>query len=381
MNYKKIAFATVFAAIFLFGVSMVIIGSILPELKTKFGLDEVAAGELFLILPLGLLVGSITFGPISDRHGYRWVLATALLFLGIGFLGIAHATNHALLKLCILLFGIGGGIINGASSALISDLSSENEKIANLNLLGVFFGVGAFLTPFLMSFINPLHHTTLLNMVAILCFVTAVLFIVVRYPEIAKKEKISIKLVPKFLKNKLFMVICFFLFFQSAFEAIVNNWGVSFFIGSKGAGQDSALQALSASVLGMTLLRILTGGVLRHLRYSQLMGIALASLTSGLVLLVVSSSFYINTAGMFFIGAGLSAGFPVMLGIVGGIYKGVSGTAFSFALFVALVGNMIINYSTGVLAKQYGIGIFPWIVGTEIVCMALLFVYILRNKS
>ncbi|MDR1518051.1 MAG: MFS transporter, partial [Dysgonamonadaceae bacterium] len=181
MKNKKIAFASVFVAILLFGVSMVIIGSILPGLKTKFGLDEVAAGELFLILPLGLLLGSISFGPISDRHGYRWVLATASLFLGIGFFGIAHATNHYLLKICILLFGIGGGVINGATSALVSDLSSENEKIANLNLLGVFFGVGAFLTPFLMSFLCPAQHTALLNAVALLCFVTAVLFVVIRY--------------------------------------------------------------------------------------------------------------------------------------------------------------------------------------------------------
>jgi fucose permease len=193
------------------------------------------------------------------------------------------------------------------------------------------------------------------------------------------KEKISLKLIPKFLKNKLFIAICFFLFFQSAFEAIINNWGVSYFIDGKGLGQGSALQALSASVLGMTLMRILTGGVLRHLRYPQLMGIALMSLILGLVLLVVSSAFYVNMSGMFFIGVGLSAGFPVMLGIIGGIFKEASGTAFSFALFVAFIGNMIINYSTGVLAKQYGIGVFPCVVGTEIACMLLLFAYILRR--
>lgn len=381
MNNRKTAFTTVFTAILLFGVSMVVIGSILPGLKVKFGLDEAAAGELFLILPFGLLIGSVTFGPISDRYGYRWVLAAASFFLGIGFLGIAHITNLLLLKLCVLFFGIGGGVINGASSALVSDLSFENDKIANLNLLGVFFGVGAFLTPFFMSFLDSSYHTLLLDVVAALCFVTAVLFIVIHYPEIIGKEKISIKLIPKFLKNKLFVGICLFLFFQSAFEAIVNNWSVSYFIDEKNLLQNKALQALSASVLGMTLMRILTGGVLRKLNYARLMGIALASLSFGLVLLVLPLHVYGNFAGMFFLGVGLSAGFPVMLGIVGGIFKEISGTAFSFALFVALIGNMIINYLTGVFAKIYGMGVFPYVVGLEIICMVLLFLFIRNAKE
>ena len=38
----------------------------------------------------------------------------------------------------MFLFGLGGGAINGATSALVSDIS-EKEKGANLSLLGVFF--------------------------------------------------------------------------------------------------------------------------------------------------------------------------------------------------------------------------------------------------
>ena len=75
MKNRKIAFISVFTGIFLFGVSMVIIGSTLPVLKERFGMSDVEAGGLFSILPLGLLVGSVAFGPIADKYGYRWVLA------------------------------------------------------------------------------------------------------------------------------------------------------------------------------------------------------------------------------------------------------------------------------------------------------------------
>ena len=230
MNNRRIAFISVFTGIFLFGVSMVIIGSTLPMLKERFGISDLEAGELFSILPIGLLVGSVTFGPVADKYGYRWVLAAAGLFLALGFLGIGHAGSLGLLRFCIFLFGVGGGVMNGASSALVSDLSEKEHKITNLIWLGVFFGVGAFCTPMLLGVIDRVHYTLLIDIAAALSLFVALLFVVISYPITVQKEKISLKLIPVFLKNRFFMVICFFLFFQSAFEALVNNWAVSFFM-------------------------------------------------------------------------------------------------------------------------------------------------------
>ena len=80
MKNRKIAFISVFTGIFLFGVSMVIIGSTLSVLRERFGMSDIEAGGLFSILPFGLLVGSVTFGPVADKYGYRWVLTVAGLF-------------------------------------------------------------------------------------------------------------------------------------------------------------------------------------------------------------------------------------------------------------------------------------------------------------
>ena len=151
MNNKTIAFVANFTGIFLFGISMVIIGSILPVLKVRFGMTDIEAGGLFSVLPIGLLIGSVSFGPIVDRFGYRGVLSVASLFLAMGFMGIAYSPTVSLLSLCIFFFGMGGGAINGGTSALVSDLSEGRAKIINLNWLGLFYGVGAFSMPFALS--------------------------------------------------------------------------------------------------------------------------------------------------------------------------------------------------------------------------------------
>ena len=55
------------------------------------------------------------------------------------------------------------------------------------------------------------------------------------------------------------------------------------------------------------------------------------------------------------IGAGLAAGFPVVLSYIGDLYPTQSGTAFSTIFFIALIGNMTINKSFGALAQIHGL--------------------------
>lgn len=380
MKNRKIAFISVFTGIFLFGVSMVIIGSTLPVLKERFGMSDVEAGGLFSILPLGLLVGSVAFGPIADKYGYRWVLAVASVLLSLGFLGIAHAGSVNLLRICIFLFGIGGGVMNGASSALVSDLSEKEKKITNLTWLGAFFGIGAFFMPMALSVIDKAYHTLVIDVACVLSLLIAILFAVIAYPVTIQKDKISFRLIPVFFKNKLFIAICLYLFFQSAFEAIVNNWTVSYFL-DLNVNEDKALYAFSSSVLGMIVMRVLTGSVLKKMRFNQLMGLALFILAIGLILLILPTPYYLKVAGMFLIGSGLAPGFPVMLGTAGELFKEVSATAFSFAMLVALIGNTLINYTTGVLTEKYGMGVFPYVILTEIIAMILIFMIIRTNRN
>ena len=380
MKNRKIAFISVFTGIFLFGVSMVIIGSTLPVLKERFGMSDVEAGGLFSILPLGLLVGSVAFGPIADKYGYRWVLAVASVLLSLGGLGIAHAGSVNLLRICIFLFGIGGGVMNGASSALVSDLSEKEKKITNLTWLGAFFGIGAFFMPMALSVIDKAYHTLVIDVACVLSLLIAILFAVIAYPVTIQKDKISFRLIPVFFKNKLFIAICLYLFFQSAFEAIVNNWTVSYFL-DLNVNEDKALYAFSSSVLGMIVMRVLTGSVLKKMRFNQLMGLALFILAIGLILLILPTPYYLKVAGMFLIGSGLAPGFPVMLGTAGELFKEVSATAFSFAMLVALIGNTLINYTTGVLTEKYGMGVFPYVILTEIIAMILIFMIIRANRN
>lgn len=377
MNNKTIAFVANFTGIFLFGISMVIIGSILPVLKVRFGMTDIEAGGLFSVLPIGLLIGSVSFGPIVDRFGYRGVLSVASLFLAMGFMGIAYSPTVSLLSLCIFFFGMGGGAINGGTSALVSDLSEGRAKIINLNWLGLFYGVGAFSMPFALSRVSDDSLIVVLLIAAVLSILSALGFLIINYPISVEKEKVSIRLIPQFIKNKLFMTIAFYLFFQSAFEAMVNNWSVSYFIDALGTEQNKALVALSYSVLGLIAMRLLIGSVFKKMNHHKIIALSLALLAMGTLGLIVRIS-VINSLGMILLGAGLASGFPVMLGLVGEMFKEISGTAFSFAMLIALTGNTIINYLIGVLTNTYGMRVYMYVVAAVVLFMVSIYLMIRR---
>ena len=109
MYKRRLVFWSACIGMLFFGMGLITLGSVVPGLKEKYQLDEISSGTLFSILPFGILVGSLLFGPFCDKYGYKILLALSCFWMFVGFEGIAYAPSHILLKVCIFLFGLGGG--------------------------------------------------------------------------------------------------------------------------------------------------------------------------------------------------------------------------------------------------------------------------------
>lgn len=71
--------------------------------------------------------------------------------------------------------------------------------------------------------------------------------------------------------------------------------------------------------------------------------------------------------------AGLASTFPVILSIIGSRYASLSGTAFSVALVIALIGQTLLNSLTGIISQGYGIVVYPYMMIVSLLIMLLLF--------
>jgi len=79
-----------------FGLAFVVMGAVLPSLIARFSLDTATASTLAGLLPLGILLGSVLFGPIIDRYGYKnlIVLSSIIAVIGLGNAGILRYYRH-----------------------------------------------------------------------------------------------------------------------------------------------------------------------------------------------------------------------------------------------------------------------------------------------
>jgi MFS transporter, FHS family, glucose/mannose:H+ symporter len=376
---RKLVFWSACAGMLLFGVALITLGSIASDLRVKFNLDDLSTGTLFSILPFGMLAGSFLFGPIVDRYGYKILLSVSSLLLFAGFEGIAFANSKNFITLYIFLIGCGGGSLNGATNTMVADIS-ETDKGARLSLLGVFFGIGALGMPLVLGIMKYwFRFEAILSVVGIITIIAGVFFLLVKFPPPKQSRSIPLRNSMKLFRDGILILIAFFLFFQSSFEGIINNWTTTFLIDQFSVNQSNALFALSSFVAGMVIMRLLISTVFMTFSEYKLFFTSFVLILIALILLKTGAGFITAVVGLSILGAGLAGGFPLMLGLVGNRYSELSGTAFSFVLTVALLGNMSINYMMGIIAKNYGIDHLITVAFAELIIMISLVVVILYN--
>lgn len=363
----------------LFGIVMISLGSILPEVTEKFQLNEVNAGFLLTLLPLGILIGSLVFGPLVDWLSYKIVLIVGSILTLLGLEGIVFSNLQILLQVSVFCIGMGGGILNGVTNALVSEIS-EADHSANLSLLGVFFGVGALGTPLILGSLQGIYSfETIFALLGGLIVVPVIFFLSIRFPMSSETKEFPIKEGLKMVKDPMLLLFGFILFFQSGIEGLTNNWTTTYLETVKEIEASNALFILSSFVGAILTTRILLGKILRIFDPLKVMVISFVLVFIGCLFMSYGRSNGMLAASLVTIGMGVAAGFPVILGYVGQLYTHLSGTAFSIVITIALVGNVIANYVMGQVSQNHGTGVLPFLIMIAVL-MVLILLYITNKK-
>jgi FHS family glucose/mannose:H+ symporter-like MFS transporter len=210
--------------------------------------------------------------------------------------------------------------------------------------------------PFILGILEKkFPFDTIVAGVGYVALLGVALFSATRFPIAKQAHGISIKEVGNLLNDSFLLLVGFFLFCQSSVETIINNWTTTYLLNKISISMSNALYALSLYVLGMAITRIILGKILKRVSSRSILLLSIVLLVIACALIHFGTSFSTSTVGLVILGAGLAAGYPVMLGFVGDRYKKLSGTAFSIVISMALVGSMIINYLMGLIVERFGI--------------------------
>ena len=355
MTNRRTLFAVACLGMLAFGIVLTTLGAVLPSVIERFGIDTAAAGSLFLLMTFGILLGSVVFGPIVDRNGYKGMLLLATALIAIGIEGIAFAPSMAWLRVAVAVVGFGGGIINGGTNALVADVSAD-DRTAGLSLLGVFFGVGAVGVPFVLaSLLGTFSHSAIIAAVGAFVAVPFVITAATPFPAPKQPQGFPLATAGRLLRDPVLLLMGLMLFLQSGIEITVGGWTATFFRDELRITERRALVYLSLFWFGLMLARLALGSVLKRVAPTRVLLGCIAVGVVGAATLILARDASVSALGVFLLGVGLAATFPVVLGFAGDRYAELSGTAFSVVIVMALTGGMLLPWLTGVLGATYGL--------------------------
>lgn len=364
-----------------FGISMITLGSVLPWLSGRFVLTSGETTGLVTSLPIGIMAGSLVFGPIVDRFGHKLLLIISCVLVLLGVLGVAYAGTVALLSPAVFFIGLGGGVLNGETNALVTEIYDGNRRNSRLSLLGVFYGLGALTIPVMLRRLEESFSVeAILGGISVVMAAGIIYCVAVRFPAPKQPQGFPLKEVGRIITNPLLLILSAVLFFQSGVEGVTNNWTTSF-LGAAGQSEATALQALTWMLIGLTAARLVQTWLFSRVSSVSVLVVSLIATAAGFCLLAFTASPVMIYVAMTIIGAGLASTFPVILGILGSRFASLSGTAFSIALVIALCGQTTLNYTTGLISGAGAIASFPWLMVASVAAMLLLFgLYYTRLK-
>ena len=366
-------FVAACAGMAFFGVTMLSLAPILGKLNALVG-----EGALSLpsTMSIGIILGTVLFGPVVDRFGYKGLLIASSILALAGIQGLAHFTHLPLLHGSMFCLGLGGGILNGLTNAVVSDIYDDDKRGGRLGVLGAFYCIGALLWTLLNYFIAD--YNIPLNAISVVMALFIVFFCVTAFPKAKPSGSVSVSKSLGLLKYPALLLFAVVLFFESGFEGCSGSYTVEFFNQTTPMGTKAATLAMTWFTVGMMAGRFPLGAIQHRLKalgtlYTYL-GVALA----GVVLFTLCNGPLGAYIAMALIGFGVGATFPVVLNYIGGAFRDQSGTAMSIAIFIALLGQFTFNRLTG---NAFAIGRYatlPALLFTAVVAMMIIVPIALR---
>ena len=337
------------------GIIIASLGPALPDLARATGAPLAALGGLLSLIFAGGLAAQLISGPLTDRLGSRPVLTGGLFLLGVGTLGIvlSHVTWLTFASAAIL--GLGHGTI-GVSFSLLVARTFPQRTVSALNLLNLFFGVGAITGPAFASYLIRSVGSALPALWLGIAVVAAALPFCVRLPNQAEATgKAAPSSAGRLVGIPTFWLLGALLLTYVGVESGVAAWTTTYL--QTVAGQSQAAGALLTSgfwgaVTAGRLVVTLIGGRFSPaaLLYATLTGAA----AGGLLLAFSGTSTVLITAAILVLGFFFAPVYPTGIALTTATFRQGSGTATSLVAAMASIGGSVIPALQGLVQDAAG---------------------------
>ena len=354
------------------GLVLIMLGSILPEMKSDYALSYQVGGALLSVQSVGYVLAGLLAGYLPFLLGIKISFILIQLSVTLGFVMLLVSGNPVWLLIAMFLIGIGKGGITNYNNLLMNIYSEGNA--GPLNILHACFAAGAVIAPLIAMVVTGWRPAVIIGCV---CCAASLAFLLPAgfsdkdlqtssdasdapnaSEDLSDKAKDSRKkrVDYGFVREKLFWVTVIICFFYQAVEASFMGWMTSFLIDT-GVMAESLAQ-FTTSVLWMALMagRLLCSAAAAKFSPKSMI-LALTLITTGFMAVLLQTKspagLIIATAG---IGLGMSGMFGTSVSNAGDIFSKYP-VCMGFFVFLTSMGAIVAPAIIGSVANTQGMHI------------------------
>ena len=345
----------------LYGVSIVMIGTLVPELLQYFEVSLSEIGFLMTIQCFGGILALFLGSRFAEKVKKSLIIPIAFGALGLGLLTVGNSPSFIVLQSAFFITGFFIRITDIFLNAFVGQMHQEESGIY-LNRLHMFFSIGAFTGPLYSGMLIKLdfHWQQIYSIIGILFVVSALLgyWFILPMGRIQKTQKPQNRIPLNFLEiiqDPKIWILGVTLLFYSFHQLSVTVWLPYYMEDSLGASKETANLAISLFWFGIILGRLFVSIIVKNQDPARLLSLGAFV---GAVLLVVgiySRDILLTTSAYFLVGLLTGAVIPLAFTICYKIFPEVIALATTFLSIFLLSGQMVGPWLLGISAEIFTI--------------------------
>lgn len=371
--------AIIYLSFICLGLPDSLIGSAWPIMHVDLGVSMSSAGIITIIISVGTIIASFFSNALTNKLGTGLVTAISVTFTALGLIGFSFAKAFWMLCVFAIPYGLGAGAVDAA----LNNYVALNYPARHLSWLHCMWGVGASISPYIMSFAltGGLGWGSGFRIVFyIQILLSAILFFTLPvWKKCAKKssnfennidriskngaieqtEQMKVSTASVFGIKGIYLVFIAF-FAYCAMEQTAGLWATSYLVNYKGIEATVAAKFASFFYIGITLGRGISGFFAEKLGDKRLIRFGTIIILIGILLVAIpTSASWPSLVGLIVIGLGCAPVYPAIIHSTPDNFgKENSQAVIGVQMAFAYIGITAMPPLFGLIAEKINIGLY-----------------------
>ena len=341
-----------------------LLGSGWPKMQVVFGVPSSYAGYISMTICFMTIISALLSPGMINRFHTKWIVISSIVLTILGLAGFSISHRYEMLFIFAIPYGLGAGAID----ASVNHYVASNYSGSVINFLHCFYGVGAMISPYIMSLAlkyakwNEGYLWTAFVQTGILAIVIISLPLWKGNESEAEEDRQESAGIRESIKvpGVLLTLIAFFAYCSG--EATCFLWTPSYFAGTKSGLSDERIAAFGALIFGGLMLgRLISGFISNIFGDKKLIRLGIILEFIGIFMLFIPTQNYLVAAiGFVIIGTGMGPVYPAIQHMAPTNFgKRYSAAVIGLQMAFAYTGSTFMPMVFGVLQQHIGIGIMP----------------------